>query len=57
MVCNDCRNPIDDVQGEWVDAIGIGCPGRGEWGEVLPHRPLYIEVASDTFQAVRYQDA
>lgn len=45
MTCKDCGQAItlhtETPAGhlEWWDVIGIGCTGRGEWGEVLPHRP------------------
>lgn len=38
-VCRHCDATIKLINGEWIDDIGVGCAGRGEWGEVLPHEP------------------
>lgn len=47
-VCRDCGQSIEKIDGEWVDAIGVGCSGRGEIGEVLPHRPWYVSNDDDS---------
>lgn len=57
--CQDCGNPIDQLdtattadgqtwERAWFDSIGRGCAGRGEWGDVLPHRPRYVTNESGT---------
>lgn len=39
--CGHCDEPltIDRTDGALVGTVGIGCAGRGSWGEVLPHEP------------------
>lgn len=54
--CADCGQTVRYVQGEWVDDIGTGCTGRGEWGEVLPHRPHMIEGPRGTFRPATYAE-
>lgn len=53
--CHDCGQDLEKIDGEWRDAIGVGCSGRGEWGEVLPHRPAWIQdpVTGATFAYIR----